>query len=112
MTTFKILITFLAIFMFSIQTVMALPGTTNSVTFSPVHASETGAQKSPAPAEDEHFVPTRKVLPWYLQQAEKMQLLGGKSHVHLFVRASGSELLVLGGLGESDTLGSFSGQGY
>lgn len=56
MTTFKILITFLTMFIFSMQTVMALPGNTNSVSFTPVHASETGAQKSPAPAEDEHFV--------------------------------------------------------
>ncbi|KAE8339556.1 hypothetical protein BDV24DRAFT_165303 [Aspergillus arachidicola] len=55
MTTFKILITFLSMFIFSIQTVMALPGNTNSVSFTPVHASETGAQKFPAPAEDEHF---------------------------------------------------------
>ncbi|KAB8279577.1 hypothetical protein BDV30DRAFT_232718 [Aspergillus minisclerotigenes] len=99
MTTFKILITFLTMFIFSMQTVMALPGNTNSVSFTPVHASETGAQKSPAPAEDEHFVPTRKVLPWHLQQAEEMQLFGGKSHVLLFMRASGSELLMLGGLG-------------
>ncbi|KAK6835741.1 hypothetical protein RU639_001789 [Aspergillus parasiticus] len=65
MITFKILITFLTMFMFSIQTVKALPGNTNSVTFSPVHASETGAQKSPAPAEDEHFVRlTRPFYPW------------------------------------------------
>lgn len=56
MTTFKILITFLTMFILSMQTVMALPGNTNSVSFTPVHASETGAQKSPAPAEDEHFV--------------------------------------------------------
>ncbi|PIG79303.1 hypothetical protein AARAC_004243 [Aspergillus arachidicola] len=92
MTTFKILITFLSMFIFSIQTVMALPGNTNSVSFTPVHASETGAQKSPAPAEDEHF-----------QRG---------NHVHMFMCASGSELLVLGDLGESDTLGSFFGQGY
>lgn len=55
---------------------------------------------------------TRKVLPWHLQQAEEMQLFGGKSHILLFMRASGSELLMLGSLGESDTLGSFFGQGH
>ncbi|KAE8419867.1 hypothetical protein BDV36DRAFT_293758 [Aspergillus pseudocaelatus] len=55
MTNFKILFTFFAIFMFSFQTAMALPGNTKSVTSTAVDDYETGTQKSPAPAKDEPF---------------------------------------------------------
>lgn len=63
MTNFKILFTFLTMFMFSIQTVMALPGNTKSVTSTADDDYETGTQKSPAPAEDEPFV--RLAPPFY-----------------------------------------------
>ncbi|KAB8255456.1 hypothetical protein BDV32DRAFT_154229 [Aspergillus pseudonomiae] len=56
MTSFKVLFAFLAMFMFSIQTAVALPGNTQSIpSAAAVKNYDTAAQKSPAPAEGEPF---------------------------------------------------------
>ncbi|OGM41155.1 hypothetical protein ABOM_009835 [Aspergillus bombycis] len=70
MTSFKVLFAFLAMFMFSIQGAMALPGNTESVPAAAVNDYEARAQKSPAPAEGEPFV--RLTRPFYSWQTPTM----------------------------------------